>query len=54
MLWLETVAQKSDVFGILPNGFKKSLNRIFQLLPRVLKDISKLKGACVLNNFAEE
>ena len=52
MLWLETVAQKSDVFGILLNGFKKSLNRIFQLLPRLLKDISKLKRACALNEPA--
>ena len=31
-LCLETVAQKRDVFGILPTGFRKSL--IFQLLPR--------------------
>ena len=33
-LCLETVAQKRDVFGILPTGFEKSL--IFQLLPRLL------------------
>ena len=36
-LYLETVAQKRDVFGIqiLPTGFRKSL--IFQLLLRLLK-----------------
>ena len=45
-LCLETVAQKRDVFGILPTGFGKSL--IFQLLPRLLKDLWKLERACVL------
>jgi len=44
-LCLETVAQKRDVFGILPTGFGKSL--IFQLLPRLLKDLWKLERACV-------
>ena len=39
-LCLETVAQKRGVFGILPTGFGKSL--IFQLLPRLLKDLWKL------------
>ena len=34
-LCLETVAQKRDLFGILPTGFGKSL--IFQLLPRLPK-----------------
>ena len=37
-LCLETVAQKRDVFGILPIGFQESL--IFQLLPCLLKDLS--------------
>ena len=45
-LCLETVAQKRDVFGILPTGFGKS--RIHQLLPRLLKDLWKLEHACVL------
>ena len=45
-LCLETVAQKRDVFGILPTGFGKSL--IFQLLPRLPKDLWKLDHACVL------
>ncbi len=45
-LCLETVAQKRDVYGILPTGFGKSL--IFQLLPRLLKDLRKLERACVL------
>ena len=45
-LYLETVAQKRDVFGILPTGFGKS--PIFHLLPRVLKDLWKLDHACVL------
>ena len=45
-LCLETVAQKRDVFGILPTGFGKSL--IFQLLPRLQKDFWKLEHACVL------
>ena len=48
-LCLETVAQKRDVFGILPatGQFGKSL--IFQLLlPRLLKDLWKLDRACVL------
>ena len=40
------MAQKRDVFGILPTGFGKSL--IFQLLPRLLKDLWKLERACVL------
>ena len=43
-LCLETVAQKRDVFGILPTGFGKSL--IFQLLPRLPKDLWKL-GPCL-------
>ena len=43
---LETVAQKHDVFRILLTGFGKSL--IFQLLPRLLKDLWKLERACVL------
>ena len=43
---LETVAQKRDVFGILPAGFGKSL--IFHLLARLLKDLWKLDHACVL------
>ena len=43
---LETVAQKRDVFGILPTGFGKSL--IFHLLPRLLKDLWKLDHAYVL------
>ena len=45
-LCLETVAHKRDVFGILPTGFGKSL--IFQLLPRLLKDLWKRDRACVL------
>ena len=45
-LCLETVAKKRDVFGILPTGFGKSL--IFQLLPRLLKDLWKLEHACVI------
>ena len=45
-LCLETVAQKRDVVGILPTGFGKSL--IFQLLPRLPKDLWKLDHACVL------
>ena len=45
-LCLETVAQKRDVFGILPTGFGKSL--IFQLLPRLQKDLWKLEHTCVL------
>ena len=45
-LCLETVAQKCDVFGILPTGFGKSL--IFQLLLRLPKDLWKLDHACVL------
>ena len=45
-LCLETVAQKRDVFGILLTGFGKSL--IFQLLPRLLKNIWNLERACVL------
>ena len=44
-LCLETVAQKHNVFGILPTGFGKSLN--FQLLLRLLKDLWKLEHACV-------
>ena len=45
-LCLETVAQKRDVFGILPTGFGKNLT--FHLLPRLLKDLWKLEHACVL------
>ena len=45
-LCLETVAQKRDVFGIVPTGFGKSL--IFQLLPRLPKDLWKLDHAFVL------
>ena len=45
-LCLETAAQKCDVFRILPPGFGMSL--IFQLLPRLLKDLWKLGHACVL------
>ena len=47
-LCLETVAQKRDVFYRLVSayGFGKSL--IFQLLPRLLKDLWKLEHACVL------
>jgi len=45
-LCLETVAQKHNVFGILPTGFGKSL--IFQLLLCLLKDLWKLQSACVL------
>ena len=45
-LCLETVAQKHDVFGILSTGFGKS--QVFQLLPRLLKDLWKLHHACVL------
>ena len=40
------MARKRDVFGILPTGFGKSL--IFQLLPRLTKDLWKLDHACVL------
>ena len=40
------MAQKCDVFGILPTGFRKSL--IFQLLLHLLKDLLKLDHACVL------
>ena len=40
------MVQKHDVFGILPTGFGKSL--VFQLLPRLLKDLWKLDHACVL------
>ena len=40
------MAKKRDVFGILPTGFGKSL--IFQLLPRLVKDLWKLEHACVL------
>ena len=39
-------AQKRDVFGILLTGFGR--RRIFQLLPRLLKDLWKLEHACVL------
>ena len=39
-LCLETVAQKRDLFGILPIGFGKSL--IFQLLPHVLNRLKEL------------
>ena len=45
-LCLETVTQKRDVFGILSTGFGKS--QVFQLLPRLLKDLWKLHHACVL------
>ena len=45
-LCLKAVAQKRDVFGILPTGFGKCL--IFQLLPRLQKDLWKLHHACVL------
>ena len=45
-LCLETVAQKRDIVGILPTGFGRSL--IFQLLPRLPKDLWKLDRACVL------
>ena len=45
-LCLETVAQKRDLFGILPTSFGKSL--IFQLMASLLKDLWKLQSACVL------
>ena len=43
-LCLETVAQKPDVYGILPTGFGK----ILQLLPWLVKDVWNLERACVL------
>ena len=43
---LRSVAERKDVFGILPTGFRKSL--IFQLLPRVMKVLWKLERATVL------
>ena len=45
-LCLETVAQKRNVFGILPTGLGKS--EVFQLLPRLLKYLWKLHHARVL------
>ena len=45
-LCLESVAKRRDVFGILPTGFGKSL--IFQLLPRVLKEMWRLERSTVL------
>ena len=39
-LCLGTVAQKRDLFGILPIGFGKSL--IFQLLPHLLYRLKEL------------
>ena len=48
-LCLETLAQKRDLFGILPIGFGKSL--IFQLLPHllnILKELWILERVCVL------
>ena len=47
-LCLETVAKKRDVFGILPTGFGESLMLIFQLLPRLMKDLWKLEHSCVV------
>ena len=43
---LRSVADKKDVFGILPTGFGKSL--IFQLLPRLSRELWKLKRTTVL------
>ena len=45
-LCLRSVAKKSDVFGILPTGFRKSL--IFQLLPRVVKETWKTERWTVI------
>ena len=45
-LCLKTAVQKRNVFGILRTGFRRSL--IFQLLPRLPKDLWKLDHACVL------
>ena len=43
---LRSVAEKHDVFGILSTGFGKSL--IFQILPRVIKELWKLQRTTVL------
>ena len=43
---LRSLAERKDVFGILPTGFGKSL--IFQLLPRVIKVMWKLEQTTVL------
>ena len=43
---LRSVADKKDVFGILPTGFGKSL--IFQLLPRLSRELWKLERTTVL------
>ncbi|KAL9952213.1 hypothetical protein ACROYT_G039428 [Oculina patagonica] len=43
---LRSLAEKKDVFGILPTGFGKSL--IFQILPRVLKVLWSLDKTSVL------
>ena len=43
---IKSIVQRKDVFGILPTGFGKSL--IFQLLPRVLRDLWKVEQATVI------